>query len=84
MEHCGKSDAERITCFMSPMFDSDKALPNPLRAQDLKTMLGPSKEFCSWDSTANLKDSLSGWPYLFSRPLTDTYEPNLRVQTTRP
>ena len=52
---------------------SRAGLPRPIPAEELQTMLGASQAFCSWDaSNSTASDLLTGWPFLFSYPLTRT------------
>jgi hypothetical protein len=50
-----------------------KVLPRAIPAEELQTMLGNSRAFCSWDaSKSTVSELISRWPFLFSHPLMDT------------
>jgi hypothetical protein len=51
-------------------------LPRAIPADDLQAMLDADPAFCSWDATyAKTRDLLTGWPYLFSQPLSPSTQP---------
>jgi hypothetical protein len=50
-----------------------EGLPSAIAAEQLQAMLNANPAFCSWDPTyAKTRDLLTGWPYLFSQPLSVT------------
>jgi hypothetical protein len=47
-----------------------EGLPTAIPAEELQKMLGVNATFGSWDSeNSTLSDSVTRWPFLFSRPL---------------
>jgi hypothetical protein len=45
-----------------------KGLPQPIPADALQVMIGPSHAFCSWDaSISKVSEEMARWPFLFSR-----------------
>lgn len=54
-----------------------EGLPQAIPADRLQAMLQSDPAFCSWDPTcAKKRDLLTGWPYLFSQPLSAVEKPS--------
>ena len=47
-----------------------KRLPHAIPAEELRTMLGPSSAFCSWNpAIAKYLELARHWPFLFAQPV---------------